>query len=74
MWEEAEWALEVQRKAGEQGAGTREMAGDRSPVLECGDIKIGRWEPPGKQIQGQVMPPFPKQTKNELNCVGHFAS
>lgn len=40
----AEWALEVQQKAGEEGAGTPEMAGDGG-VLEYGDIKIVRWEP-----------------------------
>lgn len=50
-------------EGGEQGAGTLEMAGDRSPVLECGDTKTGRLEPPGRQIQGQVMPPFPKRNK-----------
>ena len=70
----AEWALEVQQKAGEQDAGTPEMAGDGGPVLESGDIKILRWEPPGRQIQGQVMPPLPKQRKNEITCVNRFAS
>lgn len=54
-WEVAERGLEVQQKAGEQGAGMPETAGDGAPVLECGDIKIVRWEPPGRQIQGQVL-------------------
>lgn len=74
MPEVAEWALEVQQKAGEQGSGTPETAGDGGPLLQCGDIKRVRWEPPGRQIQGQVMPPLPKQRKNEIKCASHFAS
>lgn len=50
--------------AGELGSGTLEMVGGGSPVLECGNIKIVRWEPPGRQIQGQVMAyTLPKQRK-----------
>lgn len=70
----AEQALEVKRKAGEQGAGTPEIAGDGGPVLKFGDIKIVRWDPPGRQILSQVMPPLPKQRRSEIKCVSHFAS
>lgn len=50
-------------EAGELGSGTLKMVGGGGPVLECGDIKIVRWEPPGRQIQGWVMPTLPKQRK-----------
>lgn len=45
------------------GSRTLEMVGGGGPVLECENIKIVRWEPPGWQIQGQVMPTLPKQRK-----------
>lgn len=60
--------------AGELDSGTPEMVGGGSPALECEDIKIVRWEPPGRQIQGQVMPLLPKQRKNEIKSVSHLAS
>lgn len=41
------------------------MVGGGGPVLECGDIKIGR------QIQGQVMPTLPK---NEMKSASHLPS
>lgn len=47
------------------------MVGGGGRVLECGDIKILRWEPPGRQIRGQVMPTRPKQRKNEMKSVSH---
>lgn len=60
--------------AGELGSGTLEMVERGGSVPECGDIKVVRWEPPGRQIQGQVMPPLPKQNKNEMKSVSHLAS
>lgn len=60
--------------AGELDSGTPEMVGGGGPALECEDIKIVRWEPPGRQIQGQVMPLLPKQRKNEIKSVSHLAS
>lgn len=60
-------ALKVQRKVWEQDVGTSVMAGDGGPVLEHDINKIVRLEPSGRKIQGQIMPPLPKQEKMRSN-------